>query len=174
MLGVFDFTIIPARWEAGYPEGMEVPEAVRYIARMKAEDCALRAPEDALILAADTVVSVDGRILEKPENEEDARRMLRLLSGRQHRVYTGLALKQGQRVLCDCAQADVWFKPLSEAEISAYIATGMPMDKAGAYGAQDMAALFVERIDGEFYTVVGLPMCQLGKLLDRFGVSIWS
>ena len=76
--------------------------------------------------------------------------------------------------MTDYAAAEVWFRELTDREIRAYIATGSPMDKAGSYGAQDMAALFVERIDGEFYTVVGLPICRLGRMMRRFGVDIWG
>ena len=127
-----------------------------------------------LILAADTVVALEGRVLGKPRDKEDAFRMLRTLSGKKHTVYTGMALRQGDREMTDCASADVWFRELSDGEIRSYIATGSPMDKAGAYGAQDMAALFVERIDGEFYTVVGLPLCRLGRMLKAFGAEIMT
>jgi len=172
MLGVFDLTILPANGEARWPAGVPEAEAVMYIAAEKAKDAAARAEKDALVLAADTIVSLDGRVLGKPKTQEDAFQMLRSLSGRQHTVYTGMALRQGDRAMTDHAAAKVWFRELTDAEIHAYIATGSPMDKAGAYGAQDMAALFVEKIEGEFYTVVGLPMCRLGQMLQRFGVSI--
>lgn len=172
MLGVFDLTVSPVAAEAAYPAGLPEAEAVAYIADRKAADCAGGFPADTLVLAADTVVSLDGRILGKPSGEAEAFQMLRALSGRRHRVYTGMALRQGGRSMTDCAAADVWFRPLTDGEIRAYIATGEPLDKAGAYGAQDLAALFVERIEGEFYTVVGLPLCQLGKLLGAFGVPL--
>lgn len=174
MLGVFDLTILPAKSEADYPSGVPEAEAVMYIAGEKAKDTASRAPKGSLVLAADTIVSLDGTILEKPKDREDAFRMLRTLSGRKHTVYTGMALMQDGRLHTDCASSDVWFRELTDAEIRAYIGTGSPLDKAGAYGAQDMAALFVERIDGEFYTVVGLPICRLGQMLRDFGVNIWG
>ena len=169
MLGIFSLTVLPAKNEESYPETLPPAEAVMHIAAAKARDTAGRAPADSLILAADTVVCLDGQILEKPADAADARRMLRLLSGRTHRVFTGMALRRGSRELTDFAEAAVTFRPLSAAEIDAYVATGAPLDKAGAYGAQDMAALFVERIEGEFYTVVGLPMCRLAELFRRFG-----
>lgn len=171
-LGLFDLTVLPARSEADYPAALPPAAAVTEIARCKAADVAARVGAALPVLAADTVVSLDGRILEKPVDEADAFRMLRALSGRSHTVYTGMALRQGERELCDCASAEVRFRSLSDAEIRAYIATGGPMDKAGAYGAQDLAALFVERIEGEFYTVVGLPLCRLGRLLHEFGLPV--
>lgn len=174
MLGVFDLTVMPAAGEADYPAGASEAEAVQYIAAHKARDVAARVPGDGLILAADTIVSLDGAILGKPRDETDAFRMLRALSGRRHTVYTGMALRQGGRELTDYAAADVCFRELTDAEIRAYIATGSPMDKAGAYGAQDMAALFVERVEGEFYTVVGLPICRLGQMLRAFGTEVFG
>jgi septum formation protein len=172
MLGSFELTVLPAETEAAFPRDLSIPEAVMYVAGEKAGDTAARAPEGSLVLGADTVVSLEGRILGKPRDKEDAFRMLRTLSGRMHTVYTGMALRQGERLLTDCARAQVWFRELTDGEIWDYIDTGSPLDKAGAYGAQDMAALFVERIEGEFYTVVGLPLCRLGQMLRAFGVSI--
>ena len=174
MLGVFELEILPAKSEADYPADVPEAEAVMYIAGEKAKDTASRAPAGSLVLAADTIVSLDGVILEKPKDRDDAFRMLRTLSGRKHMVYTGMALMQDGRFHTDYAAADVWFRELSDTEIWAYIDTGSPLDKAGAYGAQDMAALFVERIDGEFYTVVGLPLCRLGQMLRDFGVELWG
>ena len=173
MLGLFDLTVLPAGGEAPLDTRLPIPEAVARVALSKARDSALRASKDSLVLGADTVVCLEGRLLGKPRDAEEASAMLHALSGRKHTVYTGMALIQGERELTDTAAADVWFRPMEDAEIEAYIATGSPLDKAGAYGAQDMAALFVERIEGEFYTVVGLPMCGLGKLLAAFGIRLW-
>ena len=174
MLGLFDLTVIPARTEAPLDPSLPVPEAVARVALSKARDTAARAPEGSLVLGADTVVSLGDRILGKPRDRAEASAMLHALSGRKHTVYTGMALVQGSREIRDTAAADIWFRPMEDREIDAYIATGSPLDKAGAYGAQDMAALFVERIEGEFFTVVGLPMCGLGKLLAAFGIRLWS
>ena len=174
MLGLFDLTILPAAGEAPVPAGTPVWEAVQHIAAGKALDASRRAGPESLILAADTVVALEGQVLGKPRDEEDAFHMLRALSGRKHTVYTGMALRQGDRSMTDYASADVWFREMTDGEIRAYIATGSPMDKAGSYGAQDMAALFVERIDGEFYTVVGLPICRLGRMMQDFGIDIWG
>jgi len=174
MLGTFELTVLPASGESPVDPGTPVPDAVQAIASGKASDIAGRCAPDSLILAADTVVALDGTVLGKPRDEKDAFHMLRMLSGRKHTVYTGMALRCGERSMTDVASADVWFRELTDREIAAYIATGSPMDKAGAYGAQDMAALFVERIDGEFYTVVGLPICRLGRMLHSFGVELWG
>ena len=174
MLGLFDLTVLPAWGEAPLDPRLPVDEAVARVALSKARDSASRAPKGSLVLGADTIVCLEGKILGKPKNAAEASAMLHALSGKKHTVYTGMALIQDDRELCDTAAADVWFRPMEEVEIDAYIATGSPLDKAGAYGAQDLAALFVERIDGEFYTVVGLPMCGLGKLLAAFGIRVWS
>jgi septum formation protein len=174
MLDLFDITVLPAKGEIPMDPALPTAEAVAQVALHKAMDSAALAPRDSLVLAADTVVELDGQILGKPRDEAEAFRMLRALSGRRHRVYTGMALIQGDRTLRDTASSDVWFRELEDEEIRAYIRTGSPMDKAGAYGAQDLAALFVERIQGEFYTVVGLPMCGLARLLAAFGVRLWS
>ena len=174
MLGLFDLTVLPARVETPLDPLIPVPEAVARVALSKAKDTASRAPKGSLVLGADTVVCLEGRILGKPKDAEEASTMLHALSGKKHTVYTGMALIRDDRQLCDTAAAEVWFRPLADREIDAYIATGSPLDKAGAYGAQDLAALFVERIEGEFYTVVGLPMCGLGKLLAAFGIRLWS
>ena len=174
MLGLFDLTVLPAYGEAPLDLRLPIRDAVAQVALSKARDSASRAPEGSLVLGADTVVCLEGRILGKPKDSSEASEMLHALSGKRHTVYTGMALIRDERQLWDTAAADVWFRPLTDREINAYIATGSPLDKAGSYGAQDLAALFVERIEGEFYTVVGLPMCGLGKLLDAFGIRLWS
>lgn len=172
MIGIRDFTVMPASSEAAYPASLPPDEAVKYIAMCKAESIAPQVGGDSLVIAADTVVCLGGRILEKPSGPEDAKRMLGQLSGRRHTVYTGIALIRGDERISDCAASDVWFRELSSREIDAYVASGQPLDKAGSYGAQDMAALFVERVDGEFWNVVGLPVCRLGQLMASIGEEI--
>lgn len=172
MLGVTDLEIMPAEGEAAFPTDVHPGEAAVTVARGKALEIQPQAPADALILAADTVVSLDGRILEKPADEAEAVQMLRALSGRSHTVYSGVVMLYGGRELSRYEATDVWFRDLSEEEIAAYVATGEPMDKAGAYGAQGIASVFVERIDGDFFNVVGLPLCTLGKMLAEFGFGI--
>ena len=174
MLGLFDLTVLPACGEAPLDLRLPVEEAVAQVALSKAKDSASRAPKGSLVLGADTIVCLEGSILGKPRNAAEAAEMLHALSGKKHTVYTGMALIRDDRKLWDTAAADVWFRPMEDREIDAYVATGSPLDKAGAYGAQDLAALFVERIEGEFYTVVGLPMCGLGKLLAAFGIRLWG
>ena len=168
LMGITDFIVCPA---SGEPEmtGLSPEETVRRIARFKAEQAAALYPEDAVI-AADTLVYADGQALGKPRDREDARRMLRLLSGRGHAVYTGVAVLRGKDALLSAERTDVYFRSLTEREIEEYIDTGEPMDKAGAYGAQGRAAVFIERIDGDFFNVMGLPVCALTLMLRALGV----
>ena len=141
-------------------------------ARRKAEDVAAKEGGNAPVLGADTVVAVDETILGKPKDETDAVRMLRLLSGRQHFVYTGIALVYRGEVYGDVVRTEVWVDELSEKEIEAYIATGEPMDKAGAYAVQGIAAKFILRIDGSFSNVVGLPRHAVKELARRAGIVL--
>ena len=141
-------------------------------ARRKAEDVAAKEGGNAPVLGADTVVAVDETILGKPKDETDAVRMLRLLSGRQHFVYTGIALVYRGEVYGDVVRTEVWVDELSEKEIEAYIATGEPMDKAGAYAVQGIAAKFIPRIDGSFSNVVGLPLHAVKELARKAGIVL--
>lgn len=130
-------------------------------------------PDDTVILAADTVVALDGTILEKPVDEDDARRMLKLLSGRRHEVFTGIAAIHRGRLAVDVQTTGVRFRTLTAEMIDAYIATGEPMDKAGAYGIQSRGSLFVEGIDGDYFNVVGLPLVRVDEMLwGSFGISL--
>jgi septum formation protein len=174
MLGVRDFDIIPAPSEAEFPRGLFPGDAAVAVAREKAKYAAARAPEASLVIAADTVVSLDGAILEKPEDEAQARRMLAALSGRKHTVYSGLVLLYKGEEKSAYEATDVYFRPLGADELEAYVATGEPMDKAGAYGAQGVASIFIERIDGDFFNVVGLPLCTLSKLIKEYGFGVIS
>lgn len=156
----------------------EAPQdTVRRLALQKAENVALKVNKPSVILAADTVVSADGKVLGKPANEKEAFDMLSMLSGRFHQVFTGIALidtESGQKVT-DFESTRVKFKGLTEAEISAYIMSGEPMDKAGAYGIQELGALFVEGIEGDYFNVVGLPLCRLGRILkESFDIDLIS
>lgn len=139
------------------------PEMVKTLARRKALAVAPRHPE-AIVLAADTVVDCDG-ILGKPRDADDARRMLRLLSGRWHDVYTGVCTIYRGTARCDAAETRVRFMPLDDALIDRYVRTGDPMDKAGAYAIQGMAGTFIERIEGCPHNVMGLPMALTRRLL---------
>ena len=121
--------------------------------------------EDEVVVAADTIVVCEGRVLGKPRDEEEAVSMLRLLSGRDHQVMTGVTVVRGENVRTFTEVTDLHFRDLSEKEIRAYVATGEPMDKAGAYGIQGGAALFCTRMVGDYYNVMGLPVCRLGQIL---------
>lgn len=149
-------------------------EVVEELAIQKAEDVAHKF-SDALIIGADTIVVQDNKILGKPEDEEDAVSMLKHLSGEVHSVFTGISLvtTDGQNQIKSTysfhEETKVWFSTLSDAEIKAYVASGSPMDKAGAYGIQDdWGSIFVERIEGDFYNVVGFPLNRFYRELKAF------
>ncbi len=133
---------------------------------------AVDAGEDDLVIAADTIVVCEGKILGKPHSGEEAARMLRLLSGREHQVMTGFTVRRGSQIHSHTEISTIRFRPLLEEEISAYVQSGEPMDKAGAYGIQGKAALFVSGLEGDYYNVMGLPVCALGQCLRGFGVKI--
>jgi septum formation protein len=151
-----------------------------YVLRLAREKAAagLEAFPDKVVLAADTTVVVDGEILAKPETEQMALEMLRQLSGKTHQVLTGIAVtKQVQNKVEMAAQVvvtDVDFATLTDQQIRQYIKTGEPMDKAGAYGIQGKAALFVDGIKGSYSNVVGLPLAETGKLLQQFDIPVWQ
>jgi septum formation protein len=137
-------------------EGEKPREYVCRLAEWKAQ--AVDSSPEEIVLGADTTVVVDGRMLGKPVDAEDAHRMLRLLAGRKHEVLTGICLKQGKHRSVDCAETSVWFSEMTEEEIAEYVATGEPMDKAGAYAIQGFASKFIRRLDGCYFNVVGLPV----------------
>jgi septum formation protein len=156
--------------EEQFDPALTPEENARALSLMKAADVAGRF-RHGIVLGSDTIVVLDGKLLGKPESAEDARRMLRSLSGRTHTVYTGFALVDAEtkKSYIDCEQTDVTFRTLHDDEIAAYVAAGSPMDKAGAYGIQDdFGAVFVERISGDYYTVVGLPLSKVYCALQRF------
>lgn len=138
------------------------------LARAKAHAVAEREP-GAVVIAADTIVVVDGEVLGKPLDARGARTMLRRLSGRTHTVLTAIAVARASRTESAVESVDVTFRPLSDEEIDAYIATGEPMDKAGAYGIQGYGATIVERVDGDYFSVMGLGLRRLVDLLERVG-----
>ena len=158
------FDILPAHVDESVHPG-EAPEAyARRVSRAKASAVLQRSPGRP-VLAADTVVVIDGHILGKPADPEDARRMLRLLSGKTHEVLTAVTLDEETRV----ERTTVEFAPLSSAEIDAYVASGEPMDKAGAYAIQGLASRFVTSIRGSYSNVVGLPVALVYTMLKRAG-----
>lgn len=150
--------------------GKAPEDEVARVSRTKA--AAVERMQSDIVVAADTIVVCDGRILGKPKSETEALQMLRLLSGRTHQVMTGLTVLRGDN-LCNFTQiTQIRFRPLSDREILAYIRTGEPMDKAGAYGIQGGAALFVEDIQGDYYNVMGLPVCRLGQILRHMAPEL--
>ena len=171
-IGVTDFLVRVPEVEETFPEGLTPQKVVSHISREKAEAASrLCGPED-IIITADTMVFLDQARLGKPRDEAHALEMLTALQGRKHTVCTGVSVCQGDRRLTETESTDVFFRPASEAELRRYIATGEPMDKAGAYGVQGRGALLVERLEGDFFNVMGLPVLRLARMLERFGVSL--
>lgn len=165
----FEFTIHPSTVDERTIEAHSPREFALKAAYLKAQDVASHY-EDAIIIAADTVVVIDDRILGKPVDAADAQRMLETLSGRKHRVITAVAVcncRTGS-VIIDTESTDVYFKPLSSADIDDYIRSGDPLDKAGAYGIQTIGEQFVEKIEGDYHNVVGFPINKVNELLEFF------
>jgi len=165
-MGIEDFEVLPAQGEETAPEGLAPDALVARLALQKAREVAALRPE-ATVIGADTVVALDGQVLGKPSDEEEAREMLSALSGRRHQVYTGMAVLSGGQAFTHVECTQVEFRPLTEEEIAAYVATGESMDKAGAYGIQGRACVFIRGIQGDYYNVVGLPVCALHELLAQ-------
>lgn len=171
MLGL-EFTIQTADIDETMDPTQTPAHEVAAVAQRKAEKIAQTASPDDVIVSADTIVVIDGKILGKPKTEEDAARMLRLLSGRTHTVYTGLSVFTQGKAETQVVSTEVTFRALSDAEIGAYINTREPMDKAGSYGIQGYGAMFVSHLDGDYFAVMGLPVCTLSQMLRRAGVSV--
>lgn len=169
------FQVIPSDAEEIIEANCPPYLTVERLSLLKAADVAKTQNKNALVIGADTVVVLDGEILTKPKDAEDAKRMLALLSGREHSVLTGISV-----VRCSDAKAvsvyeetKVRFGPISEEEIERYVASGEPLDKAGAYGIQGLGSLFTQKIDGDYFNVVGLPVFRLAKLLkEEFDYNI--
>lgn len=160
------FSVYPASSELPMDTALPTEEAILRVARGKAEEVADQFPNEP-VLGADTVVLIDSDVLGKPRDTEEAKAMLRRLSGRTHRVITGVWLCDGQRSEGFADVAQVHFATLTEEEIDAYVATKEPMDKAGAYAIQGFGMRYVKGITGDFYTVMGLPSARLYELLKR-------
>lgn len=169
-IGITGFEIRVPEVEEVYPPDLSPRQIVEYISREKAE--AVSAGTEELVITADTMVFLDDQRLGKPADQADALRMLTALQGRRHTVCTGVTLRQGDRFLTESEATDVYFRAASQQELLAYIRTKEPMDKAGAYGIQGMGALLVERLDGDFFNVMGLPVLRLSRMLARFGVAL--
>ena len=158
-----EFTVRVADIDETPREFEPARDYVLRVAKEKAD--AVEAKPDEIILTADTTVVLAGQILGKPEDAVDAVRMLRSLAGKRHEVMTGVCLRHGDRVVTELATTAVWFNSMTQGEIDDYVASGEPMDKAGAYGIQGLASKFIERIDGSYSNVVGLPVALVFRLL---------
>ncbi|HEV7705850.1 MAG TPA: Maf family protein [Gemmatimonadaceae bacterium] len=161
--------VIPADIDETYRDGEEGAGHAERLAREKGETIAARHP-DAIVIAADTIVLVDGLVLGKPRDEADAARMLAMLSGQTHVVLTAVAVTYRGRMRSGVESVRVTFRTLDRERIGAYIATEEPMDKAGAYGIQGFGAMLVERIDGDYFAVMGLALARMVDLLQEIGV----
>ena len=172
LLGLFHipFTIRVADIDETMDENKAPFDEVARVSRLKALAIA-REPED-LVIAADTIVVCQGKVLGKPKTETEAVEMLSLLSGRDHQVMTGCTVVRGDASVTFTEVTDLHFRPLSRKEIENYVASGEPMDKAGAYGIQGGAALFCERMVGDYYNVMGLPVCRLGQVLKTVAPEV--
>lgn len=164
-LAGFDFLSVPAVKEEKITGGTSPSDAVLMLSRQKAEEIAEKYPYNTVI-GADTVVALGNEIMGKPENEQDAFNMLKKLSGKTHTVLTGVCVISPDKQINFYKKTEVEFYPLGDDEIRQYIASGEPMDKAGAYGIQEKGAMFVKRINGDFYNVVGLPVARLARELN--------
>lgn len=178
MLGV-DFKVLVSTFEEHreVDQPLSPAELVMATAQGKAEEVfritsAQAETADDLVLGADTIVVLKGVCLGKPAGQEEARRMLQALSGRWHQVFTGIALRHRCKSVTAYERTKVHFRSLTDREIDAYISTGEPMDKAGAYGIQGIGAIFVDRIEGCFYNVMGLPVPRLALLLQEYGITL--
>ncbi len=167
LLGLFgiSFTIRVADIDETMDLSKDPFDEVGRVSRLKA--MAVPREDGDVVIAADTIVVCEGKVLGKPHSTGEAKEMLRLLSGRDHQVMTGCTVLSGKTCETFTEVTDLHFRPLGEKEIEKYVASGEPMDKAGAYGIQGGAALFCERMVGDYYNVMGLPVCRLGQVLKK-------
>lgn len=160
-----DFTVKSADVDETLPQGITPDKAVEYLSKIKAQPLK---NESDIVIGADTVVALDGKILGKPRDEADAFATLRMLSGREHSVFTGVSVIKGEKIETFSVQTKVKMFDLTDEEIEEYIATAEPFDKAGSYGIQGKGSLLVEKIDGDYFNVVGLPISRLSRVLKLF------
>jgi septum formation protein len=170
-----EFEILPSDIDEKLNPRLKPLHQVESLSLQKAQaTAAMKQAKGAIILAADSMVAIDDEIMGKPKDEKDAKRMLRKLSGRVHSIVTGFTLLDTttKKTVTRSVEVKVWFKKLSSLEITAYVKKAKPFDKAGAYGIQDLAAIFVEKIDGDYQGAVGLPLHSLAKELKKFGIKV--
>ncbi|MBD5084259.1 MAG: septum formation protein Maf [Clostridiales bacterium] len=171
-IGIEEFEIISPDVDETVADNLSPAEIVEQLSLRKAQAAAKKVGPDDLIIAADTVVAMDGAVLGKPHDEADAFAMLSALSSREHHVYTGVTVLRGNEAVTQHEETAVTFRDIGPDEIRGYIATGEPMDKAGAYGIQERGALLVSGIHGDYFNVMGLPLFRLGRILSGFGVDL--
>ncbi|GIV18560.1 MAG: Maf-like protein [Armatimonadota bacterium] len=174
LLGI-PFQVVPAHIDETPPDGQSPREIAVHLAREKAQVVA-RSAQNAVVLGADTLVVCDGEVMGKPRDAEEALQMLRRLNGREHQVFTGVALLDVvdgvvMREQCDAVCTRVWFRRVSEEHLRRYIRTGEPMDKAGAYGAQGYGSTLIERMEGCYFNVVGLPVSRVCVMLEAWNFT---
>lgn len=172
-IGLTDFIVRVPDVEESFPEGLTPEETVKFISREKADAAAALCGADDIVITADTMVFLDRRRLGKPRDEQDALDMLTALQGRKHVVCTGVTVRRGGDSLTEAESTNVFFRPADEEALRRYIRTGEPMDKAGAYGIQERGALLVERLEGDYFNVMGLPVLRLSRMLEHFGVLLF-
>lgn len=168
-MGIRSFSVVKTDFDESTVRADDPAALVEALSAGKA--ASVPAGRGDLLIAADTVVALDGTILGKPADRADAVRMLTALSGRTHQVYTGVTVRRDDHAVTFHQVTKVTFRPLTREEIDAYVSTGEPMDKAGAYGIQALGSLLVEGIEGDYFNVMGLPICRLGQVLGQFGVN---
>ena len=173
-IGITEFDIRIPQADESYPQGLTAQEVVACISRKKAEAAVQLCSEDEIVITADTMVFLDHQRLGKPVDEADALRMLTALQGRHHTVCTGVTVRQGNRSITEVETTEVYFRTAREAELRGYIATGEPMDKAGSYGIQGKGSLLVEKIHGDYFNVMGLPVLRLSRMLEQFGITFFA
>ena len=171
-MGLKGFKITSSDVDESTDENLHPSLMVEELSQRKARAVAAHADEDDIVIAADTVVALEGTALGKPMDEADAFTMLSALSGNRHYVYTGYTVMRGDRCVTSHEVTAVDFRELEPEEIEHYIATGEPMDKAGAYGIQGLGALLIDRIEGDYFNVMGLPIQKLSRTLAGFGLDL--
>lgn len=170
-----NFIVCPSSYEEPPQPGLNPEELMIKHSIEKARDVGKHF-DSGIIISADTSVLYNGEVLGKPVSPENAKEMLKKLSGRRFKVITGLTVLDldHEKEISESESTDVWMSKMSEEQISAYVRTGEPLDKAGAFAAQGKGAVLVERTEGDFFNAVGLPLFRLGKILERFGISIFD
>ena len=166
-IGLTDFSVRVPQTDESAPEGLSPTALVEHICRQKAIAARSLCTAEEVFLTADTMVFLDDQRLGKPKDAADALRMLTALQGRRHLVCTGVTVGQGERLLTQSESTWVRFRPATQEQLAAYVRTGEPLDKAGAYGIQGKACVFIRGIQGDYYNVVGLPVCALHELLKQ-------